>query len=201
MQDYQNTPPPTRNNARPSGPLSASGAPSSGVVPQSAVSAATASAAASGPGKNPASLSTTDFAAQETIPSEPGVRSSLVSAADLHDVAATATESSMMSKETSTQAAQNTPSFSDLAIGSQTSQSGSSNLANPQGPVGGPPGGGPPGGGPGGPPRPPSVVAAAYAVLTYKTSSGGNIPQNVFTTAPNNQTDDIPIVDFLTAQS
>jgi hypothetical protein len=36
-------------------------------------------------------------------------------------------------------------------------------------------------------------VPSAYAVLSYKTSSN-NIPGNVFTTAPNNLTDTMPIV-------
>jgi hypothetical protein len=111
----------------------------------------------------------------------------------------------------------NGPDFSDMVASSSPSQTSNSDESSNhfghkrrrQGPPGGvgagaggagrPPaggGGGFPGGsgGPGGPGGPGGGASTpAYAVLTYKTSSG-SVPQNVFTTPLNNLTDNVPNV-------
>jgi hypothetical protein len=209
LLDYQNPAPPGgAPQARPSGavssglPVSGSGLPQSG-APQSG--APTGTAATNGAvGSGPASLAVNNFAAQQTVQSE--ASDSHISAVNSPNAAKAIPTQSV---DTSNQLSDESPNNGKgQALGNVVSDSPTPAVATmhkrqlapvssafPSGGFGGPGGQG----GPGGAGGPPKAITGAYAVLTYKTSSGSKIPPNVFNSAPNNQTDDIPIVCALGA--
>lgn len=198
LLDYQNPAPPGgAPQARPSGavssglPVSGSGLPQSGAAQSGSPSG---SVAANGAVASvPASFAGNNFAAQQTATTDSS--NSPVSAVNSpQNAGASPTRSvgtsNLLSDETSNDADSpalgNVVSQAPAHASMYKRQLAPASSAFPSG------GFGP--GGPGGPGGPPAAITGAYAVLTYKTSSGSNVPPNVFNTAPNNQTDDIPLV-------
>jgi hypothetical protein len=200
LLDYQNPAPPGgAPQARPSGavssglPVSGSGLPQSGAAQSGSP---TGTAAANGAlGSAPASFAGNNFAAQQTTNSDSS--NSPVSAVNSPENAkASPTRSvgtsNLLSDETSNDS--NSPVLGNV-VSQAPAPAGATMYKRQLAPARSAfpsEGFGP--GGPGGPGGPPAAITGVYAVLTYKTSSGSNFPPNVFNTAPNNQTDDIPIV-------
>jgi hypothetical protein len=198
LLDYQNPAPPGgAPQARPSGavssglPVSGSCLPQSG-APQSGAPSGTAAANGS------TSFAANNFAAQQTVQSD--ASDSHISVANSPNAAiALPTQSIGTSNQLSDESPNNAqgPALGNIVSDSPVPavatmhkrQLAPASSASPSGGFGGP-------GGPGGPP---SAITGAYAVLTYKTSSGSKFPPTVFNSAPNNQTDDIPIVCALAA--